>query len=119
MKMQHASWALFAAVALLITACSKSSLKSGGIVIYTSVDDVFARLVAEQFQQILAEVRAEKKNRKGIASGDFLEFQGRAGLGQAEADVLSLLRESFPGSHRRGSCDPRRDSLDVPRMKCR
>jgi integrase len=43
---------------------------------------------SEQFQQILAEVRAEKKNRKGVASGDFLEFQGRAGLGQAEAAEL-------------------------------
>jgi integrase len=43
---------------------------------------------AEQFQQILAEVCAEKKNRKGAASGDFLEFQGRAGLGQAEASEL-------------------------------
>jgi integrase len=43
---------------------------------------------AEQFQQILAAVRAEKKNRKGVASGDFLEFQGRAGLGQAEASEL-------------------------------
>jgi integrase len=43
---------------------------------------------SEQFQQILAEVRAEKKNRKGAASGDFLEFQGRAGLGQAEAAEL-------------------------------
>lgn len=42
----------------------------------------------EQFTQILAEVRAEKKNRKGTASGDFLEFQGRAGLGQAEAAEL-------------------------------
>jgi integrase len=41
-----------------------------------------------QFQQILAEVRAEKKNRKGVASGDFLEFQGTAGLGQAEASAL-------------------------------
>ena len=43
---------------------------------------------SEQFAQILAEVRAEKKNRKGAASGDFLEFQGRAGLGQAEAAEL-------------------------------
>src|SRR5262249_27230634 len=43
---------------------------------------------SEQFQQILAEVRAEKKNRKGAAAGDFLEFQGTAGLGQAEAAGL-------------------------------
>jgi integrase len=43
----------------------------------------------EQFRQILAEVRAEKKNRKGAASGDFLEFQGTAGLGQAEGAELT------------------------------
>ncbi len=43
---------------------------------------------SDQFKQILAEVRAEKKNRKGAASGDFLEFQGTAGLGQAEAAAL-------------------------------
>ncbi|MEI9896720.1 MAG: tyrosine-type recombinase/integrase [Chthoniobacter sp.] len=42
----------------------------------------------EQFEKILAEVRAQKKNRKGMASADLLEFEGRAGLGQAEAGEL-------------------------------
>lgn len=50
---------------------------------------------AEQFAQILAEVRAEKKNRKGAASGDFLEFQGRAGLGQAEGAELRWSHIDF------------------------
>lgn len=50
---------------------------------------------AEQFRQILAEVRAEKKNRKGAASGDFLEFQGTAGLGQAEAAELTWANIDF------------------------
>jgi len=50
---------------------------------------------AEQFQQLLAEVRAEKKNRKGAASGDFLEFQGTAGLGQAEAAELTWANVDF------------------------
>jgi integrase len=50
---------------------------------------------AEQFQRILDEVRAEKKNRKGVASGDFLEFQGRAGLGQAEASELKWTDIDF------------------------
>ncbi len=34
---------------------------------------------SEQFEKILAEVRATKKNRKAICSADFLEFEGRAG----------------------------------------
>jgi hypothetical protein len=42
-----------------------------------------------------AEVRAEKKNRKGAASGDFLEFQGTAGLGQAEAAELTWAKVDF------------------------
>lgn len=42
----------------------------------------------KQFEKILAEVRATKKNRKAMASADFLEFEGRAGLGQAEASEL-------------------------------
>lgn len=39
----------------------------------------------KQFEKILAEVRATKKNRKAMASADFLEFEGRGGFGQAEA----------------------------------
>jgi integrase len=43
----------------------------------------------EQFQQIVASVRAQKFNgHDAEASGDFLEFVGLAGLGQAEAAAI-------------------------------
>src|SRR5262249_5165724 len=38
----------------------------------------------EQFKQIVANIRAQKFNREADESGDFVEFLGLAGLGQAE-----------------------------------
>jgi integrase len=52
----------------------------------------------EQFESILAEVRSQKKNRKGMASADLLEFEGRAGLGQAEAAQLEWRHVNFAKS---------------------
>jgi len=42
----------------------------------------------EQFQQIVADIRAQKFNREAQDSGDFVEFLGLAGLGQAEAAAI-------------------------------
>jgi integrase len=39
----------------------------------------------EQFLQIVADIRAQRFNRDAEQSGDFVEFLGLAGLGQAEA----------------------------------
>ncbi len=39
----------------------------------------------EQFKEIVADIRAQKFNREAEQSGDFVEFLGLAGLGQAEA----------------------------------
>jgi integrase len=44
----------------------------------------------EQFKQIVANIRAQKFNREAEESGDFVEFLGLAGLGQAE--VASIKR---------------------------
>jgi integrase len=43
----------------------------------------------EQFKQIVADIRARKFNREAQQSGDFIEFLGLAGLGQAEAAALT------------------------------
>jgi integrase len=43
----------------------------------------------QQFQAIIADVRAQQFNREAEESADFLEFLGLAGLGQAEASSLS------------------------------
>jgi integrase len=43
----------------------------------------------EQFKQIVADIRAQKFNRDAEQSGDFIEFLGLAGLGQAEAAALT------------------------------
>jgi integrase len=43
----------------------------------------------EQFRQIVADVRAQKFNREAEQSGDFIEFLGLAGLGQAEAASIT------------------------------
>jgi integrase len=42
----------------------------------------------EQFQAIIADVRAQPFNRDAEDSGDFLEFMGLAGLGQAEVAAI-------------------------------
>ena len=42
----------------------------------------------EQFQAIIADVRKQTRNQEAEASGDFLEFVGLAGLGQAEVRAL-------------------------------
>jgi integrase len=42
----------------------------------------------EQFQAIVAEIRAQLFNRDANDSGDFVEFLGLAGLGQAEAAAI-------------------------------
>jgi integrase len=43
----------------------------------------------EQFKQIVANVRAQTRNLEAEQSGDFIEFLGLAGLGQAEARALT------------------------------
>jgi integrase len=42
----------------------------------------------EQFQAIVANIRAQQFNREAEQSGDFVEFLGLAGLGQAEAAAI-------------------------------
>jgi len=43
----------------------------------------------EQFQQIVADIRAQRFNREAEQSGDFVEFLGLVGLGQAEAAAIT------------------------------
>jgi integrase len=43
----------------------------------------------DQFKQIVADIRAQKFNREADESGDFVEFLGLAGLGQAEAASIT------------------------------
>jgi integrase len=43
----------------------------------------------EQFKAIVADIRAQKFNREAEQSGDFVEFLGLAGLGQAEAASIT------------------------------
>jgi len=43
----------------------------------------------EQFQAIVADIRAQKYNAEAEDSADFVEFLGSAGLGQAEASSLT------------------------------
>src|SRR5262245_46837296 len=43
----------------------------------------------EQFQQIVADIRAKRLNREAEQSADFVEFLGLAGLGQAETRSLT------------------------------
>jgi len=42
----------------------------------------------EEFQAIVADIRAQRFNREAEQSGDFVEFLGLAGLGQAEAAAI-------------------------------
>jgi integrase len=43
----------------------------------------------EEFRSIVANIRAQKLNREAEQSGDFIEFLGLAGLGQAEARSIT------------------------------
>jgi integrase len=43
----------------------------------------------EQFKAIVASIRAQRFNREAEQSGDFVEFLGLAGLGQAEAAAIT------------------------------
>lgn len=43
----------------------------------------------EEFRSIVASIRAQKLNREAEESGDFIEFLGLAGLGQAEARSIT------------------------------
>jgi integrase len=49
----------------------------------------------EQFKAIIADVRAQQFNADAQNSADFLEFMGRAGLGQAEASSLTRADVDF------------------------
>jgi integrase len=42
----------------------------------------------EQFEEIVADIRSQRFNRDAEQSGDFIEFLGLAGLGQAEAAAI-------------------------------
>jgi integrase len=42
----------------------------------------------EQFKQIVADIRAQRFNREAAQSGNFVEFLGLAGLGQAEVAAI-------------------------------
>lgn len=44
----------------------------------------------EQFEAIVKSIRAQELNGKAAESSDFIEFMGRAGLGQAEASSITL-----------------------------
>jgi len=43
----------------------------------------------EQFKAIVADIRSQRLNREAEQSGDFVEFIGLAGLGQAEVSALT------------------------------
>jgi integrase len=43
----------------------------------------------EQFKAIVADIRSQRFNREAEQSGDFIEFLGLAGLGQAEAAAIT------------------------------
>jgi integrase len=49
----------------------------------------------EQFQALIADVRAQRFSPDAQASADFLEFLGLAGLGQAEASALTRAHVNF------------------------
>ncbi len=49
----------------------------------------------EQFQAIIANIRNQHQNTESEESGDFIEFLGLAGLGQAEASWLTWQRVNF------------------------
>jgi integrase len=53
----------------------------------------------EQFQAIIADVRAQVFNADARDSADFLEFLGLAGLGQAEAASLTRADVDFEAEH--------------------
>ena len=44
----------------------------------------------EQFEQIVADIRAQKLHAEAAESADFVEFMGSAGLGQAEIAAIEL-----------------------------
>ncbi len=62
----------------------------------------------EQFEQIVADIRAQVYNADSKDSADFIELLGRAGLGQAEAAAL-----------KRSDCDLERGLLHTFRCKTR
>ena len=43
----------------------------------------------EQFNQIVTDIRSQKFNHEAEQSGDFIEFMGLAGLGQAEISAIT------------------------------
>jgi integrase len=51
----------------------------------------------EQFKQTVADIRGQKFNREAEQSGDFVEFLGLAGLGQAEAAALTRADVDLEG----------------------
>jgi integrase len=53
----------------------------------------------EQFKAIVADVRAQQFNRVAQESGDFVEFLGLAGLGQAEAAALTPADVDLEAGH--------------------
>lgn len=53
----------------------------------------------EQFNQMVAEIRAQKFNQVAQQSGDFIEFIGLAGLGAAEAASLTPAEVDFEAGH--------------------
>lgn len=71
----------------------------------------------EQFEAILAEVRAMKKNARSESSADFLEFQGRAGLGQAEASGLCWADIDFNAGPSTAENGPPLGQMRVRRVK--
>jgi integrase len=53
----------------------------------------------EQFQAIVADIRAQRFNREAEHSGDFVEFLGLAGLGQAEAAGIKRSDVDLASGH--------------------
>src|SRR5262249_2788497 len=53
----------------------------------------------EQFKAIVADIRQQQFNRVAQESGDFVEFLGLAGLGQAEAAALTCADVDLDAGH--------------------
>ena len=60
-----------------------------GLTYHTRPQPIRRTPTFEQFRQIVTDIRAQKFNREAEQSGDFVEFLGLAGLGQAEAASIT------------------------------
>src|SRR5262249_51711928 len=77
--------------ALALAVCDKIILESpaASLKYRKRKQPIRATPTFEQFQQIVADIRAQPFNRNAEQSGDFIEFLGLGGLGQAEAASIT------------------------------